>query len=140
MRRGGLDRHRHHRERVGHRARRVINDPRGVVWHLGITNEIVQTTSLLRAIERSDMTEREKRKRLKRLGVSFYGFRGLFESYNWRVGWSREHSYAWVMHAVSTGEHKAWISPALSKEGAGADLDRLAAQIKLGEEPRPSHP
>jgi hypothetical protein len=116
----------------------IVKDPRGVVWYLGLTHEIVKTASLERAIERSTMTEREKRKARKQMGVG--NPLGSALRLNLKVGWGREHSYSWVMHATSNGDHRAWISPARHKTGALADLDGLAAQIKLGEEPRPSHP
>ena len=119
----------------------TIKDPRGVVWKMALTREIVRTENLERAVERSGMTDHQKRKRRRGLGIKELPFApGLFEGYRWRVGWGRDHSFAWIVHAVSQGEHRAWLSPALSRKAALADLDQIAAQIQLGEEPAPSHP
>jgi hypothetical protein len=54
-------------------------------------------------------------------------------------GWGAAHSGSFVMHAASHGDHRAWLSVARSKKDALSDLDQLAGQIKLGEEPDPSH-
>jgi hypothetical protein len=119
----------------------TVKDPRGVVWLLYRTGEIVSTEALDRAVTQSAMSEKDKKKRRARFGVSgsvpFPGWQ-FFENYRWRVGkWNREHSPSTVIHAVSKGEHRAWISPAWGHRQAQADLEELAAQIKLGEEPRP---
>jgi hypothetical protein len=85
------------------------------------------------------MSDREKKKRRSKFGISEVPPPGWLEHFRWRVGWGRDHSFGWVMHAVTHGDHRAWLSPATSKDAALADLDELGAQIRLGEEPRPSH-
>ncbi len=119
----------------------TVNNPRGIVWHVYRTREIVRTEALERALAQSRMSEKEKRKRRATFGIQgsfpFPGWQ-FFGHYRWRMGkWNREHSWSTVIHAVSGDEHRAWISPARTRAQAQSDLDELAAQIKLGEEPRP---
>jgi hypothetical protein len=115
-----------------------VKDPRGVEWHLMLTHEVVTTQSLERAVERSGMSEKDKKKRRAHFGIPEQ-FGLPFRNYRWRFGWGRAHSGAWVMHAVTRGEHRAWLSPQGSRHAALADLDELAAQIRLGEEPQATH-
>ena len=78
--------------------------------------KIVRTEALECVVAQSGMSAKDKRKRRARFGVSgsfpYPGWQ-FFETYRWRVGkWNREHSTSTVIHAVSKGEHRAWISPA----------------------------
>jgi hypothetical protein len=119
----------------------TVKDPCGIVWHVYRTGEIVHTADLERAVAQSSMSERDKKKRRAAYGVQgSFPFPGweFFQNYRWRVGkWNREHSPSSVIHGVSKGEHRAWISPALTRRQAQGDVEEIAAQIKLGEEPRP---
>jgi hypothetical protein len=119
----------------------TVKDPRGIVWHVYRTGELVRTEALERAVAQSGMSEKDKAKRRASYGVQgSFPFPGweFFQGYRWRVGkWNREHSPSTVIHAVSKGEHRAWISPARTTRQARADVEEIAAQIKLGEEPRP---
>lgn len=114
-----------------------VKDPKGVMWHMYVTHDGVLTATLDRAIERSRLTDAEKRKRRRYLGIPFFNGRlaGLFDGFQWRVGWGREHSFSWIVHAESKGAHHAWVSPALSRKDALRDLEELATQIRLGVEP-----
>lgn len=111
----------------------AVRDPRGVTWYLRLSSEIVAIDRLDRALDRSGMTDREKRRRRRSYGVKVPRALIMDE-------WARSHARTFVMHAESDGERRAWISPAGSRRAARADLLELAAQIRLGEEPAPSHP
>jgi hypothetical protein len=107
----------------------TVTDPRGVAWNVYLGGAPVHTDALERAVERSNLSEEDKRKRRRRYGVRMPTIlRGV--SRKWP-----EISSSFVMHAISKNEHRAWISPALTRRQARADLDELAAQIKVGQEP-----
>ena len=109
----------------------VIHDPRGVGWYLTFSKEIVGVEHLERAIAGSLMTDREKQRRRRAFGVTV----GRFG----KGAWGRAHAYAFVMHAETPGERRAWISAARSRKEVRADLRQLASKIERGDEPAPSN-
>jgi hypothetical protein len=113
---------------------------------LSLRWEIVDTAALKRAIARLGHPPRKPRfweRGRDRFGMKSTGGFGigfLINAVRPATQWEREHSSAWVIVATSVEAprtERAWISPAAREADAIHDLDDLAAQIKLGEEPDP---